>query len=428
VRLVSADWVVPVEGAPLRDGAVAIGDDGLIEAVGPASELGVGERFEESVILPGFVNAHTHIEYAVYAGFGDGLPFGPWIGMHVRRKSVLELEEMRAIARVGAWECLRSGVTTIGDCSFSGAAAEAAAECGLSATVYLEVFGDRPDAPTALPRFQELHERIAPVLSDRIRLGVSPHAPMTCTLEVYEACAALGLPMQTHLAESAAERAWLVEGGGEWAPLGDLLVPPPGETGIRLLAAHRLLGPHVSAAHCVQVDDEEIELLAEHRVGVAHCPRSNGYLGCGIAPVAELRAAGVDVAIATDSPASTPSLDLFEEIRTAVVAARARAGRPEVLSAAEALESATLGGARVLGLADRIGSLVPGKRADLAVLSLAGAPVSPVEDPVVAVVLGGSPDRVAATLVAGEDRYRRGKTEWPDSIRAARSARARMLP
>jgi 5-methylthioadenosine/S-adenosylhomocysteine deaminase len=420
--------VVPVEGTPLRDAAVAIGDDGLIEAIGPSSELGVGERFEESVIVPGFVNAHTHIEYAVYAGFGDGLPFGPWIGTHVRRKSVLELEEMRAIARVGAWECLRSGVTTIGDCSFSGAAAEAAAESGLSAVVYLEVFGDAPDAPTALPRFEELRERIAPVLSDRIGLGVSPHAPMTCSVEVYEACAALGLPMQTHLAESEAERAWLVEGGGEWAPLGDLLVPPPGETGVRLLAAHGLLGPHVSAAHCVQVDEEEIELLARYGVGVAHCPRSNGYLGCGIAPVAELRAAGVEVAIATDSPASTPSLDLFEEIRTAVVAARARAGRPDVLTAAQALESATLGGARVLGLADEIGSLVPGKRADLAVLSLADAPVSPVEDPVVAVVLGGSPDRVAATLVAGEDRYRRGMTEWLDSRRAARSARARMLP
>ena len=202
----------------------------------------------------------------------------------------------------------------------------------------------------------------------------------------------------------------------------------PARPGIRLLAAAGLLGPHLSAAHCVHVDDEEIALLAEHDVGVAHCPRSNGYLGCGIAPLAELRAAGVDVAIATDSPASTPSLDLFEEMRTAVVAARARARRPDALTAAEALELATLGGARVLGLADEIGSLVAGKRADLTVVALDGSPLSPVEDPVVAVVHGGSPDRVAATLVAGEDRYRRGHTRWPDSTRAARRARARMLP
>ncbi len=425
MRVVSADWVVPVEGAPIRDGAVVIGEDGLIAAVGPAADLGAGERFDDAVIVPGLVDAHSHIEYAVYAGFGDGLPFVPWIGMHVRRKERLDLDDMRAIARVGAFECLRSGITTIGDCSFVGAAAEAAAETGLRAIVFVEVFGR--DA-SALDRFHEIGERIAPVLSDRVRLGVSPHAPYTCTPEVYAACAALELPTQTHLAESAAERSWLESGSGDWTPLADLLVPPPGTTGIRLLAAEGLLGPHLSAAHCVHVDDEEIALLAEHEVGVAHCPRSNGYLGCGVAPLAELRAAGVDVAIATDSPASTPSLDLFEELRTAVVAARARAGRPDALSAAEALELATLGGAQVLGLADEIGSLVPGKRADLTVVALDGSPLSPVEDPVVAVIHGGSPDRVAATLVAGEDRYRRGHTRWPDSTRAARRARGRMLP
>jgi 5-methylthioadenosine/S-adenosylhomocysteine deaminase len=367
----------------------------------------------------------TPTSYALYAGFGDGLPFVPWIGMHVRRKEALDLDDMRAIARVGAFECLRSGITTIGDCSFVGAAAEAAAETGLRAIVFVEVFGQDVGA---LDRFHEIGERIGPVLSDRVRLGVSPHAPYTCTAEVYAACAALELPTQTHLAESAAERAWLESGSGDWTPLAELLVPPPGTTGIRLLAAAGLLGPHLSAAHCVHVDEEEIALLAEHAVGVAHCPRSNGYLGCGIAPLAELRAAGVDVAIATDSPASTPSRDAFEEIRTAVVAARARVGRPDALTAGEALELATLGGARVLGLADEIGSLVPGKRADLTIVALGDSPLVPVEDPVVAVVHGGSPDRVAATLVAGEDRYRRGHTRWPDSTRAARRARARMLP
>ena len=168
--------------------------------------------------------------------------------------------------------------------------------------------------------------------------------------------------------------------------------------------------------------------MLRHGVGVAHCPRSNGYLGCGVAPVAELLAAGVDVAIATDSPASTPSLDLFEEIRTAIVGARARARRPDALSAAKALELATLGGARVLGMADQVGSLVTGKQADLAVISLADSPFDPVEDPIAAAVLGGSPDRVTATLVAGEQRYLKGTSRWPDSTRAARSARSKMLP
>ena len=424
MRVVSGDWVVPVEGDPIPDGAVAVGDDGRIAAVGPVSELGAGERFGGCVIAPGFVNCHTHLEYAVYAGFGDGLPFVPWIGLHIRRKDALDPDDMRAIARVGAWECLRSGVTTIGDCSFVGAAAEAAAETGLTAIVFLEVFGK--DA-TALGRFEENRERIEPVLSERVRLGVSPHAPYTCTAEVFAACAELGLPMQTHIAESPAERPWLVEGSGDWTPLADFLVPPPGTTGARLLADAGLLGRGLSAAHCVHVDGEEIALLAEHRVGVAHCPRSNGILGCGVAPLAELLEAGVDVGIATDSPASTPSFDMFEEMRTAIVAARARAQRPEALSASRALELATLGGARVLGIEDEVGSLVPGKWADLAVVSLEGSAFDPVEAPATALVLGGSPDRVAATLVAGEDRYRRGASAWPDSRRAARKARSRML-
>ncbi|MFN8222815.1 MAG: amidohydrolase family protein [Gaiellales bacterium] len=424
MRVVSADWVVPVEGVPIAAGAVAISDDGTIAAVGPRAELGADEVFEGCVILPGFVNAHAHLEYAVYAGFGDGLPFVPWIGLHVRRKQALDLDDMRAIATVGAWESLRSGVTTVGDCSFSGATAEAAAAVGLRALVFLEVFG-RDVA--ALDRYHELRERIAPVLSDRVQCGISPHAPYTCTLEVYVAAAALDVPMQTHFAESAAERDWLVDGAGDWTPLADLLVPPPGETGIRLLAGHGLLSPALSAAHCVHADAEEIALLSAHGVGVAHCPRSNGWLGCGVAPVAELIAAGIDLGIATDSPASTPSLDLFDEIRTAIVAARARSRAPGALTAARALEAATIGGARVLGLDETVGSLQSGKQADLTIVDVAGSPVDPLEDPVAAVVLGGSPDRVAATLVAGEPRYRRGVTTWPDSRRQARRARGKML-
>ena len=360
----------------------------------------------------------------MYAGFGDGLPFSSWIGLHVSRKSLLDLDEMRAIATDGAHQCLRSGITTVGDCSFVGAAAEAAAETGLRAVVYLEVFGR---AASALVRFEELRERVGPALSDRVRLGVSPHAPYTCTRELYEACAGLGLPVATHLAESVSERLYLLDGSGDWSAFAELLVPPPGTTGIRLLAEAGLLAPTLLAAHCVDVDHEEIALLAQSGAGVAHCPRSNGFLGSGVAPLEELLAAGIPVGIATDSPASTPSFDLFEELRTAIIAARARAGRPDALSAARALELATLGGARVLGLDAEVGSLVPGKQADLAVVSLDGSPFDPVEDPATAVVLGGSPDRVAATLVHGEDRYRRGTSAWPDSRRAARKARSRML-
>jgi 5-methylthioadenosine/S-adenosylhomocysteine deaminase len=386
--------------------------------------LGAGERFEEAVILPGFVDAHTHLEYASYAGFGDGLAFVPWIGLHIARKRRLDLAAMEAIARLGAYECLRSGITTVGDLSFAGASATACAESGLRALVYLEVFGE--DA-SALRSFEERAARIDGALSERVRLGVSPHAPYTCSPALYAASAALGLPLATHFSESEAERAWVDAGGGPWQAIAENLVPPYGGSAIRALADAGVLGPGVVAAHCVHVDDDELGLLAEHDVAVAHCPRSNALLGCGVAPLARFREAGLRVCIATDSPASTPSLDMFDELRAAVMAARARERRPDALTAAEALELATLGGARALGLAEEIGSISVGKRADLAILSFGGSGFLPWEDPVTAVVLGGRPERILATIVDGERCYENGERTCPELIEGARSARSRML-
>jgi cytosine/adenosine deaminase-related metal-dependent hydrolase len=422
----AADWVVPVEGEPVRDGGVAV-EDGRIVAVGPASEL-EGERrtFANAVIVPAFVNAHSHLEYAVYAGFGDGFAFPPWIELHVTRKRRLLEGDALAIARLGAAECLRSGMATVGDASFTGAAATACAELGLGGVVYLEVFGD--DTEVALVHFEELRETVDGVLSDRLAVGVSPHAPYTTSAAVYEACARLGLPLATHLAESEAEQEWLAHGTGTMTrAAGDLLVAPAGRTGVRMLAENGLLGPSVLAAHCVYVDHEEIALLAEHGTAIAHCPRSNAVLGCGAAPLAALLAAGARVGLGTDSPASTPSFDMFEEMRAAVYTARARERRPDALSASAALELATLGAARALGLEDETGSLAAGKRADLAVVSLAGSPFLPWEEPTTAVVFGGSPDRVLVTLVAGEVRYEEGGFEWHELRRSASAARGRLL-
>lgn len=425
MRTLSADWVVPVEGAPIADGAVAIDDDGLIAAVGSRGELGSDEHHPEAVILPGFVNAHTHLEYDVYVGFGDGLGFADWIGLHVQRKARIDLADMEAIARLGALSSLRSGVTTVGDCSFIGAAATACADLGLRGVIYLEVFGKTADAVGE--RFEPMRDRIAGVLSDDVRVGISPHAPYTCTIELYRACAELGLPIATHLAESESETEFLRTGGGAWRSFSEMLVPPLHTTGIRALAEAGLLNANMVAAHCVKADEEEIALLAEHDVAVAHCPRSNAILGCGIAPLRELREAGIRVCIATDSPASTPSIDMFDEMRAAIVAARAREERPDALSAADALELATLGGARALGLADSVGSLVPGKQADVTILSLADTAFIPWEDPVTGAVLGGSPHGVIATLVSGKPRYEKGGKAWLELIAAARSARGRLL-
>lgn len=417
----SADWVLPVEGEPVENGAVAV-EDGRIAAMGPAAEIGEGRRYEDAVIAPAFVNAHAHLEYAAYAGFGEGLAFGPWIRLHIERKGLIGRDEFAAIARLGAAECLASGIATVADSSYSGAGAGAASELGLRAVVYLEAFGADPaKAREIAERLEELRNTVG----EDVGFGVSPHAPYSASPELYSGLYALGLPVATHVAETEDELAYLLRGEGPIAAISD--VEPPRTTPVRHLAGHGLLGPHVTAAHCVKVDAEEIELLRRHDVAVAHCPRSNALLGCGIAPLSELRAAGVRVGLGTDSPASTPSFDMFEEMRAAIFAARAREERPDALTASEALELATLEAARALRLEDETGSLAPGKRADLAVVSLAGSPYLPWEDPTVALVFGGSPERVLATLVAGEPRYQRGGFEWLELRRSAAAARGRML-
>jgi 5-methylthioadenosine/S-adenosylhomocysteine deaminase len=424
-RVLSADWVLPVEGPPIEAGAVVV-EDGRIAAVGTANDLGEGTRYDDAVIVPGFVNAHSHLEYAVYAGFGDGLgDFAEWITLHIQRKARIGWDGYVDVAKLGAAQCLASGVTTVGDCSYSGATAVACAELGLRATVYLEVFGSDP--PRALEHFASIRDRVGDAFSERVRPGVSPHAPYSVSLELYEACAELGLPIATHISESRSEVAYLLAGTGAWGAYTDLLVAPPGKTGTHLLAEHDLLGPNVVAAHCVVLDEDEIGLLASTGTGVAHCPRSNGALGCGVAPLLELRAAGARVGVGTDSPASAPSFDFFEELRSVVLSARARAARPDVLSAAETLELGTLGSARALGLDGEIGSLVPGKRADFAVVSMEGSAYLPWEDPAGAVVFGGSPDRVIATYVDGEARYEKGGMDWQELTAAAHSARRAML-
>ncbi len=424
MRVVSADWVLPVEGAPIENGAVAI-EDGRVARVGTIDELGAGDHFEEAAIIPGIVNAHSHLEYAVYAGFGDGLSFAPWLATHIERKARIDQPQTEAIARLGAAQCLASGITTIGDAAFTGAVAHACSELGLRAIVYLEVFGREP--AEALQQFEEKVAYVSSAVSDRVRIGVSPHAPYTCSTEVYAACLELGVPVMTHFNESQDELDWLLRGEGPMKPVEALLVDPDGQSGIRRLAAAGLLDPRIVAAHCVKVDTEEIGLLARHDVAVVHCPRSNGFLGCGIAPLAELRAAGLRVGIGTDGVSSVPSHDAFEELRAAISAARAKSERADALSATEALELATLGGARALGLEADIGSLVPGKRADLAIVTLSGSPYLPWEDPAAAVVYGGAPERVLTTLVNGEARYERGGFEWHELIEDASAARSRML-
>jgi 5-methylthioadenosine/S-adenosylhomocysteine deaminase len=438
--IVEADWVVPVEGDPVRGGAVVV-DGERIAAVGPASELAPAFDGAETlslpgcVLAPGFVNLHTHIEYSAYAGFGDGLAFGPWIADHIRRKRRLQGDDAEALARLGALACLRSGATTIVDASFSGDAVSAASEAGLRGVVALEVFGRMgvPAAETA----DELDVRLEARAADAgplVELGVSPHAPYSVPPELYEEVVrrarANGRKVVTHLAESRHELAMLQDGSG---PLAAVVretrnaVEPFGRHPILELHARGVLGPETVVAHAVHVGPEEIAALAESGCSVAHCPRSNALLGCGISPVAELLAARVPVGLGTDSPASALTLDLFEDLRLALMLSRARAEDAGALTAGDVLRMATLGGAEALGWQDRLGALTPGRLADLQAVRLSDSTFWPADDPVAALVLGGSADRVVATVVSGFVRYRKEEGAYATALDRAATARARML-
>ena len=184
-----------------------------------------------------------------------------------------------------------------------------------------------------------------------------------------------------------------------------------------------VLGADTVAIHVVYADPADIELMATLDVPAVHCPRSNALLGCGIAPLPELLAAGIRVGLGTDSPSSAIDFDMWAEMRAAVMHARARLGRADAISARAALELATTGGAAALGLGSHTGTLTPGKAADLCVLDLTGSSFLPWDDPVTAAVYGGSCDRVALTMVSGEIRYRRGSHVPP----TATAARAKMI-
>ena len=393
--IIAADWVVPVDGPPIRNGAVRVEGRAIAE-VGPAGEA-ADERFDGAVILPGLVNAHTHLEYAAMGGFGDGMAFGPWIEDHIRRKAATGAGDSLEQARAGAAACLRAGVTTIADCSYSGAVADAAAEAGLRAIVYLEGFSDWPDL-----RARTEARLDAATATELVQPGVSPHAPFTVTLDDYRMLVGLarerGLPIATHLLESARETMHLEEFGD-------------------------ILGPDTVAIHVVYADPDDIELMAGRDIPGVHCPRSNALLGCGIAPLPELLEAGVRMGLGTDSPSSAIDFDMWAEMRAAIMHARARLGRADALSARTALELATAGGAAALGLGAAAGTLTPGKAADICVLDLTGSSFLPWDDPVTAAVYGGSCDRVALTMVDGEIRYRRGSHPSP----TATAARAKMI-
>jgi cytosine/adenosine deaminase-related metal-dependent hydrolase len=441
--LYAARWVLPVTAPPIADGAVLVDALGRIEEVAPAAAFDALDvaRVElgNAALLPGLVNVHAHPELTAFRGLLEDLDFPDWILtlMRTKRAAMPTPEEWRAAARWACLESLAAGITTTAATEDSGEALAALTESGLRGVVYREVFGPDPrDAAAALAGLRRRIDAMRHYASDRVRIGVSPHAPYTVSDALFTASAAYaraeGLPLAVHAAESAVEEALVVHGRGRFAEglrARGIATPPRGSTTIALLERTGVLGPCTLLIHCVRLRGDDAARIAAAGAAVAHCPIANARLGHGCAPLDELLDAGVRVGLGTDSAASNNRLDLLEEARTAQLFHRARCAAPRALPPARLLELATLDGARALGIDRDVGTLERGKRADLAALSLAGAHVAPVHDPIAAVVLAARAADVVLSVVDGRVLYRDGDaiTIDRDGVRTALEAFALRL-
>lgn len=435
----SARWVLPVDAAPIENGEVVV-EDGILAAVRPV-QTPAGERrdFGDAILMPGLVNAHSHLEYTALRGFLEDVPFFPWIRALTAAKAALTTEDWLWSAWLGALECMAAGITTLGDNTDAGVTMRVLAESGLRGIVYQELFGidDRePVAPTidSLRVKIAAHQRLA---SERVEVGVSPHALYTIRPTLFAAIhnyvAEERMPTSIHVAESASESALTERGEGPFAEMyarRGIRWETPRTTPTQYANDMGTLGPKTLAVHCVHQTAADIALLASTGAAVIHCPKSNAKLGAGIAPLAAwLRTPGLRLGLGTDSAVSNNALDLFEEMRFALLMQRAAREEVDIVTARDVGRMATLGGAEAMGLSGRIGSLTPGKRADLIAVRLDRPHAVPTSDPYAALVYAARADDVFFTLCNGEVLYDSGL--WPTMdvsaiLAGARQAREKL--
>lgn len=401
--LIVPRWVVPVEpeGTVLERHAVAV-RDGRIEAILPAEAA--RDRFAgypaislpEHVLIPGLVNSHTHAAMSLMRGIADDMALMRWLREHIWPAEAKNVSPqfVKDGTLLACAEMLRGGVTCFNDMYFF---PEAALEAALAANMRACLGAIVIDFPSAYAADPDDYLRKGLALRDRyadhplFSFCLAPHAPYTVSDEsfakVAKLAAELDLPVHVHVHET-----------GEEVSRSEI------EHGARPLERLRrlgLLGPGLIAVHAVHVSEPEIALLARHGCSIVHCPSSNLKLASGFAPVAALLRAGVNVALGTDGAASNNRLDMFQEMRTAALLAKAVARDAEVMPAHAALRAATLGGAAALGLGSRIGSIVQGKEADFAAVRFSGPELLPCYDVVSHLVYVAGREQVTHVWVAG---------------------------
>jgi cytosine/adenosine deaminase-related metal-dependent hydrolase len=425
-----ARWVLPITQPPIENGTV-VESDGVITYVGARSTAPPGDDHDlgDAILLPGLINAHTHLELTAMRGFLENCRFTEWIDrLRQSRNEVMSDEMLLDSARFGVMEGLVAGITTYADTCSSGVAMRAMNELGVRGIMYQEVF--EPDPSHADAAMRELEDRIEKLhleQTDLVHLGVSPHAPYTVSDRLYRAAADFAnsrrLPLAMHIAESQAEYDIVANARGEFAERWQrrgIAVARRARSPIELLDRQRALDRGPLLIHCVRVDDADIEIIARRRCAVAHCPASNAKFGHGIAPLLPLLSAGVRVGIGSDSVASNNRMDILDEARLAVLIHRAATQRYDAFGAHQALELATIGGARALGLDSRVGSLEPGKDADLAAFRTDIARTTPLGDPYSAAVFALPGRSAELVTVRGRVLVERGRARSGDAALAQR--------
>ncbi len=383
-------------------GAVAVRGN-AIATVGPRDQVAAAYRAartldaSNALVMPGLVNGHTHLPMTMFRGLADDLPLDTWLQQYIwpSEREFLSPDHVRWGTLLGAAEMLRGGVTTFCDMYFFeddvAAAAHAAGLRGIVAQGFL-------DFPT--PQGLDVEQNVAYAEgliarwqgNSRIIPALAPHALYTVSPPLLKRLHALAVqhdvPLVIHLAETRNE--------------GQQIAAKYGASPVRALATLGLLDQRLIAAHCVWVDAEEQALLAQGRVGVIHCPRSNLKLADGVAPVPDMLAAGVRLGLGTDGAASNNQINLFAEADAAALIHKAVRLDPLAVPAAAAVEMATIGGARALGLDHLIGSLEPGKRADVILLDLDEDNLVPLYNPLSHLAYAARSADVRTVLVDGQ--------------------------
>jgi 5-methylthioadenosine/S-adenosylhomocysteine deaminase len=420
--------VVTVDAAHrvIPDGVVAI-ERGRIVGVGPASQVDAAFRGRETLdakgglVIPGLVNAHTHAPMVLFRGIADDLRLMDWLTRFIFPAEAKNVSApfVKAATRLAALEMIRSGTTTFVDMYyFEDQVAEVAKEAGLRGVLgetFIEVPGGPPDNKTIADTAAYTERFLKRWAGDPvITAAVAPHSTYLCSPDTLKTTRALadryGAPLLIHLSESPDEQTQIKERYGK--------------TSTEHLRDLGFLRKGIVGAHGVWLTPADRAILKAADVGIAHCPQSNMKLSSGAAPVAAMLAEGMRLGLGTDGAASNNDLDMFDEMDSAALLAKHASGDPTAAPAHAVLEMATLGGARALGMEDRIGSLEVGKRADLVVVSLDAARLHPLYDAVSHLVYVAKGPDVSDMVVEGRVLMRDRKILTLDEASVIREAEA----